>query len=121
MGVSVDSNGLGITYYLPQKDGNGNIIVPEVTDGVTRRIELDGTTINMIASGNSRSICYNVVLTDPNSPGGTAPYQIFVPGGGTTTRSLTVMVVTQRQGYGAETVTSRNRETMYLRNVPQLN
>ncbi len=121
MSVTVDGNGSGLTYYLPQKDGNGTNIVPEVSDGVTRRIELDGTTINMIANGQTRKVCPNVILTDPLSPGGTGAYQIFVAGAGTTTRSVTIMVVTQRPGYGAELVTSRNRETVYLRNVPQLN
>ena len=120
MYVAVDPNGLGLTYYLPAKDDTGTNIVPEVSDGVTYRVELDGSTLNMIAGGVTSKVCDNVILTDPNSPGGASPYVIFTPGQGTTTRSLTVMVVTQRQGYGAEQVTARCRETIYLRNVPQL-
>jgi type II secretory pathway pseudopilin PulG len=120
MAVAVDPNGKGLSYTLPAKDDTGTMLSPIVSDGVARRIELDGTTINMYANGVPRPICTNVILTDPLSPGGTAACQVFTPGSGTTVRSVTVMVVTQTGGFGAELVTARNRETIYLRNVPQL-
>ena len=121
MAVAVDGNGLGLSYTLPAKDDTGTMVAPITSDGVTRRIELDGTTLNMYANGVARKLCSNVILTDPLSTGGTGTYQVFTPGSGQTVRSITVMVVTQRNGYESERVTSRNRETVYLRNIPQLN
>ncbi|HWD39991.1 MAG TPA: hypothetical protein VG944_14170 [Fimbriimonas sp.] len=121
MAVSVDSNGLGVTYTLPAKDSSGAFISPAQSDGVVRRIELDGTTLNMITDGVTRKLCDSVILTDPLSTSGTTPYQIFTAGAGTTTRSVTVMIVTKTSGYRANKETSRNRETVFVRNVPPLN
>lgn len=120
MSITVDANGLGLNYRLPQKDGNGNYIVPAQWDNVTRRIELSGTNIRILENGNPRVICRNVILTDPKSTSGEAPYVIFAPGAGTITRQLTVMVVTQTGTYRGGTTTSRSRETLFLRNIPEL-
>lgn len=119
MNVTVDPNGLGLTYTLPLQS-NGADVVPVKSDGVSRRIELDGTTLNMWANGVSRKLCSNVILTDPLSPGGATAYQIFTPGAGTTTIAVTVMIVTKQPGYTSETLTARNRETIFIRNVPQV-
>ena len=113
-GVVVDPNGMGLTYELPAMDDTGTMIAPMQADGIQRRIELDGTTLNMWVNGAQRTLCTNVVLTDPNASGG-GYYQIFTPGSGSTVRQVTVMVVTQAGSYGSETVTSRNRETIFLR------
>ncbi len=43
MSVTVDTNGQGLTYRMPMLDTYGNFIQPATWDGVTRRIELDGT------------------------------------------------------------------------------
>jgi hypothetical protein len=118
-GVVVDPNGMGLTYELPAMDDTGTMIAPMQADGIQRRIELDGTTLNMWVNGAQRTLCTNVVLTDPNANG--AGYQIFTAGAGATVRQVTVLVVTQAGSYGSETVTSRNRETIFLRNVPQMN
>jgi hypothetical protein len=120
MSVSVDGNGLGLTYSLPAQDDTGTDLVPLQSDGVARRIELDGTTINMTANGATRKLCAGVILTDPLSQNGASAYQVFTAGSGSTTRSVTVMIVTQQPGYSGETLTARNRETIYVRNVPQV-
>lgn len=120
MSITVDANGLGLNYRLPQKDGLGNYIVPAIWDNVTRRIELSGTNIRIVENGSPRIICRNVILTDPKSTSGTAPYVIFAPGAGTITRQLTVMVVTQTGTLKGGTTTSRSRETLFLRNIPEL-
>jgi hypothetical protein len=123
MSVTVDSNGQGLSYRLPAVDGTGTFLSPAVWDGVNRRIELDGTSINVTGDSlPNQDICDNVVLTDPLSSGGTGSYKIFTPGAGTITRSLTVMVVAQQSSYNSTTpVYGRHRETIYLRNIPQLN
>ncbi|HLK13753.1 MAG TPA: hypothetical protein VKT78_03025 [Fimbriimonadaceae bacterium] len=123
MSVTVDSNGKGLSYRLPAVDGTGTFISPATWDGVNRRIELDGTS--MYIKGDNLAnvdICDNVVLTDPLSSGGNQSYRIFTAGAGTITRSLTVMLVSQQNSYNSSTpVSGRHRETIYLRNIPQLN
>lgn len=115
--VTLDSNGQGITYVKASTDSSGNVIVPLVSDGVSRRIYLSGSTLILTAGSVSRNLCYNVTTTDPNT--GSA-YQIFTPGTGSVIRSVTIMLATQTSttNYGASN--SRARETIYLRNVPDL-
>lgn len=121
MAVSVDTNGLGLSYRLPKKDENGNYVVPAVWDNVARRIELNASNKLVVSAPNSeRVICEGVLLTDPLSSGGTADYRIFTAGAGTITRSLTVMIVTKTAEYRKESSTSRARERIYLRNIPDL-
>lgn len=120
MSITVDANGLGLNYRLPQKDGNGNYVVPALWDNVTRRIELSGSNIRIVENGSPRTICRNVILTDPKSTTGEAPYVIFAAGAGAITRQLTVMVVTRTGTYKGGTTTSRSRETLFLRNIPEL-
>lgn len=122
MSVTVDANGQGLTYRMPAVDGTGTFIQPATWDGITRRIELDGTNLNIITGGTqTNTICQNVITTDPLSSGGTSSYVIFTPGGGTITRSLTVMVVSSQAAYNdTQQVYGRHRETIFFRNVPQL-
>lgn len=121
MSVMVDANGQGLSYRMPQVDANGNYIAPAVWDGINRRIELDGSNLNVTADNAATvTICQNVITTDPLSTNNT-PYQIFTPSPGSITRSLTVMVVSQETTSTAATpVFGRHRETIYFRNVPQL-
>lgn len=123
MAVTVDANGKGLSYRLPLKDDSGSYLQPITWDGVSRRIALTDTNSLQITSDDgtpARTICKDVILTDPLSPGGTGAYTIFSPGAGAITRSLTVMVVLRKGQYKQETVTSRSRETIFLRNIPQL-
>jgi len=122
MSVSVDANGQGLSYRLPALDGTGTFISPATWDGVNRRIELDGTSV-FIKGDNlpTSDICDNVIGTDPLSSGGTQSYKVFTPGAGTITRSITCMLVAQQSAYNSPTaVYGRHRETIYLRNIPQL-
>jgi hypothetical protein len=121
MAVAVDGDGNGLTYKLPSVDGTGNYIVPPVWDGVTRRIQLQNTNqIAIVTNGNGRVICRNVILKDPKSDGGNTAYKIFSPGTGAITRSITVMVVSQTTGFRNAITNSRSRETIFLRNIPEL-
>lgn len=120
MSVVVDADGKGLTYRLPQKDGNGNFIVPAIWDGVTRRVEFSSNKVNLIEGGATTVLCNNVILTDPKSSGGTAPYTPFTAGAGSIVRQITVMVATKWNGKRDQLVSSRVRETIYLRNIPQL-
>ena len=120
MTVTVDSNGLGLTYRLPSKDANGDYIIPVVWDNIYRRIEYSNGVIKILTGENNHVICRNVILTDPFSTGGVASYKIFTAGSGAITRQLVVMIATRTNGARTENVTGRVRESIYLRNIPSL-
>lgn len=120
MSVVVDANGQGVTYRMPVIDANGNYTVPPVWDNVTRRIELNGTNLNIVTNGVTRRIASGVRTTDPLSSGGTTPYRIFIPGAGVVTRQVTIQLVVQKTTVKTYTDWSRNRETVFLRNIPEL-
>lgn len=120
MMVTVDSNGLGLTYRLPVKDNSGNFTMPVTWDNVTRRIELEGTKLVITGGQTPHAICKGVILTDPQTPNGNGSYKIFTAGAGSTTRSLTVMLVSSRTADYNKMATARSRETIYLRNIPEL-
>lgn len=120
MAVTVDADGRGLSYRLPTRDANGNYTMPITWDGVARRIEVNGTSLRITGGAQTRVVARGLIFTDPQSLGGTQNYRIFTAGNGTITRSLTVMVVTRREADGARLVTSRSRETIYLRNIPDL-
>jgi len=120
MTVTVDANGLGLSYRLPVKDSSGSYTMPITWDGVSRRIQLDGSHLNITGGATPHTICKGVILTDTQSPGGTGAYQIFTAGSGAITRSLTVLLVSSRNADYNKMATSRSRETIYLRNIPQL-
>lgn len=117
MTVTVDSDGAGLSYRLPAKDEDGSFTTPVTWDGVDRRIELQGSQLCVTGSGQTRVICRGVVATDPLS---NSTYRIFTAGSGAITRSLTVMIASSRNAEYNKMATSRSRETIYLRNIPQL-
>lgn len=118
--VTVDGDGMGLSYKLPLNDADGNYVIPITWDNVTRRIELQGTNLVVTKPGNTRIICRGVITTDPLSTGGTVPYKLFTAGAAGTTRSINVMVVSSRSSYKVENAVSRSRETIFLRNIPIL-
>lgn len=121
MSITVDGSGNGLSYRKPSKTGAGDYVMPIVWDGVNRRIELNGTSVRITAEGQpSRVVCSGLRLTDPKSSGGVVPYKIFTPGAGSITRSLTIMLVPERNGTAGYKNNSRIRETIFLRNIPEL-
>lgn len=119
LSVTIDADGLGLAYSLPAINGSGAITIPMVADGVVRRIELRNNTVRVTDGANTRVLARNVILTDPRSTGGTVAYRLFIPNGGTLSRSITVMVVTQGTQVGGGLKNSRSREIVYLRNLPE--
>lgn len=120
--VNVDANGQGLTFNLPVEDASGNIVVPMTWDGISRRIEVSGNKLVYTWDGGPvQTLCTNMITTDPLSPGGTNVYQVFTPGPGSVTRSLTIMLVSQ-QAVSTQTkaIYGRRRDTLFLRNVPGL-
>lgn len=118
--VTVDANGLGLSYRRPKLDNDGNYITPAEWDLVDRRIELVDSSLRIVTGGQTRTICKGIVLTDPLTSGGTGTYKIFQSPAGAITRQITVQVVTKRNTYKAMQSYSRTRETIFLRNVLEL-
>jgi hypothetical protein len=121
MSVTVDVNGQGLTYVKPALDNNGNFVIPPTADGVTRRIEFQNSPprLVMLTNGTPRVLCRGVQLTDPSAAGNPA-YTIFAPGAGAVTRSITIMLVSRRETRPGQSTWSRSRESVFLRNVPEL-
>lgn len=119
MWAEVDTDGLGITYRLPQRDGDGNILFPLTWDGIDRRIEIAGSDLRICDDGGCTTILTDVTTVDPNHPTG-GNYIMFVPSAGSTVRQVTVQIVVNRVVRGDQTVWARARESVRLRNVPQL-
>lgn len=120
MAVSVDGNGRGLSYRLPERDGSGDYVVPAVWDGVTRRIEYTDGIIRTFDGESYRTICRGVILTDPLTQGGAGGYRPFVAGSGTIVRQVTVQIVKRAYGNRNHVVTSRRRESIFFRNIPEL-
>lgn len=138
MWVSVDANGMGLTYRKPKKDVNGDFELPVSWDGVDRRIEFNnGRLFLKPTSTTQKLICRNVLNTDPFVGIGDAfvakkqvvtgalpsypAYKIFVPNTGSIVSEVTVTIVaSNRGGKTGEITRSRRREVVALRNVPEL-
>jgi Tfp pilus assembly protein PilW len=121
MTVVVDADGQGLNFRRPQKEADGSYTQPITWDGVARRIFLDNDgAVKVSGTGQPRTLAAGVITTDPMRSSAPFGYKIFTAGAGSITRSLTVMIVSQRASYRNEAVTSRSREVVYLRNVPML-
>ncbi len=123
MAVTVDNDGKGVSYRLPARDGSGEFIVPAVWDGVTRRISIVANNggkfdLKIGSIGNMSRISKSIVLTDPEQLG--IAYRPFEAGPGTIKRSITIVFVSNALGAKDRVTYSRNREVLYLRNVPSL-
>jgi Tfp pilus assembly protein PilW len=137
MQVTVDADGMGVTYRWPARDTAGSYVQPISPESFDRRIWLvNGTLWLRDKAGSQRVIAKNVLTSDPfatvshdslgslantNGPLPTAPaYKIFTPGIGSTVRSLSLKIVASRRGSTSDQVRNRRREVVYLRNIPQV-
>ncbi|HMS55707.1 MAG TPA: hypothetical protein PKA27_09935, partial [Fimbriimonadaceae bacterium] len=110
----------GVSYRLPVKDVSGNYVVPAVWDGVTRRIELRGNSLYLTEGGSERVLCRGISAYDPLTTGGAGTYRLFTAGNGTIIRQVTVQLVKNSDGARSYVQKGRRRETIYLRNIPEL-
>ncbi|ARU40348.1 hypothetical protein CCB80_04030 [Armatimonadetes bacterium Uphvl-Ar1] len=139
MWVSVDADGMGITYRRPRKDASGDFEIPVVWDGIDRRMELNGANLEIDDGGSVRTIGRNVLAVDPfrlgthaldskryvedplNPTAAPPAYRIFEGPATGLVSEVTVTIVTgSRGGQAAESVRAKKRERVVLRNVPQL-
>ena len=120
MSVKVDADGKGLTYRVPQTDKSGAYTLPISWDGRVRSVRVQKDKLVLADGQSNRVIASGLVFSDPVSKNGNQPYRIFTPGPGTVTRQVTIQIATSRYGVGAKKVASRSRETIFLRNIPQL-
>ncbi len=120
MAVAVAGDGVSLEFRLPEEDASGNFTVPATWDGVVRRIQYNAgdETIELVEGANTRVLARNVMPADIGGTG--AAYDIFTAGPGAITRQLTIKVVTQTNNDASVNALGRQRETIYLRNIPQL-
>ncbi len=121
MTVTIDANGMGLSFQRPKKDANGDYMSDvqgqPMSDGIVRRIFLTGGRIVYTDGVGSRTLGRSIISTDPYSGDGHTPYKIFTPGQGAIVRQVTVMIVSQTTGANKELVVGRKRETVFLRNI----
>ncbi len=117
LSLTIDSDGQGVTYQLPTKNTDGSYVVPMTSDGVSRRIALVSGNVLLTVGTSSRTMVRNVITTDPTS---NAAYTVFSTSSSVIVRQLNILLVTRRATVKTETYTNRTRETIYLRNVPEI-
>jgi hypothetical protein len=115
--VKITDNGNVVTYSLPSKDGGGSYVLPLASDGIIRKFVVSNNTLTHEVGTDSRVIASHIMSTDPKTGN---PYTVFQANDGTVTRQVIITLVTTRQGYRDNWTPSRARESVYLRNVPQL-
>ena len=117
MEVTVTNGGKGVAYKLPVMDATGAFASPLAWDGVDRSFSLQADKMVLASDGASRVLASGVLS---RKPGANADYLLFTAPAGAVSRSLTIEIACGKDGGGTETATNLSRETVYLRNVPQL-
>lgn len=117
MTVSISTDSYTVTYSLPKKDESGSYILPLVTDGVTRQFSVSNGNLTQTIGSTTRTVTKNVLTTDPAT---NSTYSVFTANNGDITRQVIITLVTSKQGFRNNWTPSRSRESVFLRNVPQL-
>lgn len=117
MAVTISDSGKTVTYTIPLKDNSGSYVLPLASDGITRQFKVDQETLVQTVGTTTRTISTNVLSIDPAT--GSA-YTPFSANNGDVTRQMVITLVTSKRGFRNNWTPSRTRESVYLRNVPQL-
>lgn len=115
--VTISNDGNTVTYQLPLKDPSGSYVLPLTTDSTVRKFTLSNGTLTQTIGATSMKLTDNVLSTDPTTG---SSYKIFTANSGTVTRQVIIQLVTSKQGFRNNWTPSRSRESVYLRNIPQL-
>lgn len=118
--VTVDSDGLGISFYAPAKDGNGNYVTPLTPSSVEHRFYYsDGKIYERLGDRTPKAVVDYAMNSDPTTGQSGSSFRIFRASSSGVVRMITVLLVARRStpsGY----VTARVREAVYLRNIPSV-
>lgn len=120
MSVTVDADGRGLTYQLPQRDAFGNFSSPPVWDGVARRIQLgvvsEGRAALSIGPAASlRAIAKDIRAEDPLT---NSNYRLFTTPVGSVVRQVDIRIISESLADKNKRVRSEVRELIFLRNIP---
>lgn len=117
MQITINSSGTRVDYVRPKREADGSFTNPMVTDGIARSFERVGSNLVMRTGGTTRTLAKNILA---RKPGDSSDYRLFTAPAGAVSRSLTMEIAAGKPGFRGETIVERSRETLYLRNVPQL-
>lgn len=116
--VTVSDDGKMVTFQLPSKNPDGSYVIPMVSDNQNRVFKVnDSNELVYINNSVTTVVSKNVLATDPNT---NSSYRVFTANSGTVSRQLVIQLVTTRQGFRNNWQPNRSRESVYLRNIPQL-
>lgn len=118
MWISVSSDGATVRYRMPARDEAGDFIVPAQSDGVFRAISVSGSDLVSQVGGTKKVVCSHIIAFDPLTANRTS-YKFFTPGPGAVPTSITVELATSEAAPRGQSTYGRNRETIYLRNIPE--
>lgn len=118
MWISVSEDGNTVRYRMPLQDSKGDFIIPAQSDSVFRSLTVSGSNLISQVGAGKRIICSHIVSFDPLTRDRT-PYRVFTAGPGAVPTSLTVELATSEQAPRGQSTYGRNRETIYLRNMPE--
>lgn len=128
MRLTVDADKRGLTFELPQRDANGNVRFvfpgPTLGDGLNRRIfyrtvTINGQTVGQIVlqeGATIRVLARNVSLKDPDTGNN---INLFEPNVGGSQTGLTITCIVEATSVNGAKTYGRQRETVYLRNIPR--
>lgn len=117
MSITINSSGTRVDYVRPKREADGTFTNPMVGDGISRSVERVGTTLVIRTGSTTRTLAKDILA---RKPGDASDYRLFTAPAAAVSRSLTMEIVAGKPGFRAETIIERSRETLYLRNVPQL-
>jgi Tfp pilus assembly protein PilW len=115
--VQVNSAGTYLSYELPLKDSSGDYVLPLQSDSTVRYFQLLNDDLIQVVGSRSRVIAKHVLPQDPQTG---QSYKIFQTNGAAIARQVIVQIAASRQGYQENWEPTRARESICLRNVPQL-
>ncbi|MCC6445007.1 MAG: hypothetical protein IT210_16315 [Armatimonadetes bacterium] len=110
MGVAVDGNGLGITYYLPLRDVDGNYLLPLAADAGHRLYLSNG---DLIGTDWGRPVLKDVPTADPETG---STYRIFTLENAVAGVQVVAVKLTVRRNLGSSCANARLKERVLIRN-----
>jgi hypothetical protein len=116
--ATVSTDGKQVTFQIPSKNPDGSYVIPMVSDNIDRIYKINNSNeLVYVVGGSTTIISKNILATDPAT---NASYRVFNANAGSVSRQLVIQLVTTRQGFRNNWEPNRTRESVYLRNIPQL-
>ena len=116
MEVTVTTDGKECAYKLPARSTDGAFVSPLAYDGIARKFSVTSSgDLRKYVGSNYRTIARGLTTQQASDT-----IRFFTSGTATVSRSVTVDFIAKKPSFRGEYISNRARETVYLRNVPQL-